>query len=136
MFDLIRSMNLIVKPFIENHAKSYDLTLPEWRAMMILASAPGANGEEIARRLTTDRMSVSRALRRMEEAGRTRRRKSEQDRKNNEWFLTEEGWSVFDEIAAAARQHEADILLAFSDADRRRLATLVKRLMERAEQIS
>ncbi len=133
LFDLIRTMNVIVKPFLDTHAKAYDLSLPEWRAMIILAASPGISGEEIARRVMMDKMTVSRALRRLEKAGRTNRHKLPTDRKANQWYLTVEGWTAFDEIARAARKHEENVLSRFSPAEREQFGELVKRLMVYAE---
>lgn len=133
LFDLIRTMNVIVKPFLETHGKAFDLTLPEWRAMIMLAASPGISGEEIARRVMMDKMTVSRALRRLEKAGRANRHKLPTDRKTNQWYLTGEGWTAFDEIARAARNHEENVLAGFSMDERAQLEGLVRRLMAYAE---
>jgi DNA-binding MarR family transcriptional regulator len=133
LFDLIRTMNVIVKPFLDTHAKAFDLTLPEWRAMIMLGSWPGISGEDIARRMMMDKMTVSRALRRLEYAGRANRRKLPTDRKIYQWYLTAEGWTAFDQIAEAARHHEENVLCRFSSEDRDQLEKLVRRLMAYAE---
>lgn len=133
LFDLIRTMNVIVKPFLDVHGKAIDLTLPEWRAMIMLAASPGISGEEIAKRIMMDKMTVSRALRRLEKVGRTNRHKLPSDRKVNQWYLTPEGWAAFDDIALAARVHEERLLSRFTPEERRAFEELVRRLMEYAE---
>jgi DNA-binding MarR family transcriptional regulator len=133
LFDLIRTMNVIVKPFLDVHGKAIDLSLPEWRAMIMLAASPGISGEEIAKRIMMDKMTVSRALRRLEKVGRTNRHKLPTDRKVNQWYLTAEGWAIFDAIALAARDHEAGLMARFTPEERRTFEDLVRRLMSYAE---
>ena len=73
-FRILVAANRIARPFSERVGERHDLTLPEWRAMMVLADRPDASGEDVTRALETDRMSVSRALRRLRAAGRVERR--------------------------------------------------------------
>ena len=115
---LILAMNLIMRPFLDEHAKRLDLTLPEWRVLKALAAEPERSGEEVARDLYTDRMSVSRALRRLEDRGRADRRKDPSDRKKNLWSLTEEGWAVFDELAPAATARQEEVLATLTTEER------------------
>ena len=115
---LILAMNLIMRPFLDEHAKRLDLTLPEWRALKALAAAPGRSGEDVARGLYTDRMTVSRALRRLEGNGRAVRRKDPSDRKKNLWSLTEDGWAVYDELAPTALARQAEVLAALDEEER------------------
>lgn len=133
LFDLIRTMNVIVKPFLDVHGKAIDLSLPEWRVMIMLAASPGIKGEDIAKRIMMDKMTVSRALRRLEKLGRINRHKLPTDRKVNQWYMTPEGWAIFDAIALAAREHEARLMAGFSPGERGIFEELVRRLMNYAE---
>jgi DNA-binding MarR family transcriptional regulator len=132
MSQMILAMNLIVRPFIETHAKTHDLPLPEWRVMMALANEPERSGEDIARTLAVDRMGVSRALRRLEAKGRAQRRVSPQDRKRNLWTLTEEGWHLFDAIAVSAEARQDEVLRGLTATERRTFLSVLEKVIEQA----
>ncbi|MEE4208908.1 MAG: MarR family winged helix-turn-helix transcriptional regulator [Parvularcula sp.] len=132
MSQMILAMNLIVRPFIETYGKEHDLTLPEWRVMMALAKEPGRSGEEIAKALAVDRMSVSRALRRLEGHGRTVREVAKEDRKRNMWTLTEKGWDLFETVAASAEERQAMVLSGLTADERRIFLTVLERVIENA----
>ena len=107
-FRVLVAANRIARPFPERIGERYDLTLPEWRAMMVLAGDPGASGEVVAQTLATDKMSVSRALRRLLAAGRVERRAAAGRR--NAWQLSEAGWDLFDRIAPLALERDRALL--------------------------
>ena len=127
---LILAMNLIMRPFLDEHAKRLDLTLPEWRALKSLAAEPGRSGEEIARSLYTDRMTVSRALRRLEGNGRAERRKDPTDRKKNLWSLSKAGWAVFNELSPLATARQAEVLSSLTNEERETLHRALGKIIE------
>lgn len=129
MSQLTLAMNLVVRPFADEHAKRLDLTLTEWRVVKALAAEPERSGEEVARASFTERMAVSRALRRLEGQGRTSRRKDPADRKKNLWRLTGEGWAVFDEMAPLAEAHQRAVLVGLSEAERAAFADTLARII-------
>ena len=132
MSQLTLAMNLIVRPFGDQHAKRLDLSLTEWRVVKALAAEPERSGEEVARASFTERMAVSRALRRLESQGRAVRRKAPEDRKKNLWRLTEDGWAVFDEMAPLAEAHQRAMLSRLSAAERAAFADALARIIEGA----
>ena len=129
MSQLTLAMNLIVRPFGDQHAKRLDLSLTEWRVVKALAAEPERSGEEVARTSFTERMAVSRALRRLESQGRAVRRKAPEDRKKNLWRLTEDGWAVFDELAPLAEAHQRAMLADLSAAEQAAFADALSRII-------
>lgn len=132
LFRLILSVALIAKPFIEHHAKRHDLTLNEWRAMMVLASRPGLCGEDVANTLSIERMTASRVLRRMQSAGYTERRQPLNDRKRSCWFLAAGGWEVFDEIAPRAIDRQDHVLQGLTGPQKKALSAAIDSIIEHA----
>jgi MarR family len=61
-FKLVRVVNLTARPFQAGMGKANQLTLNEWRVMVVLASHPGSAATDIAEATGIDKMSVSRAL--------------------------------------------------------------------------
>ena len=127
---LILAVNLIMRPFLEEHGKRLDLSLAEWRMLKALAAEPERSGEEIARSLYTDRMTASRALRRLEAKGRAARRKDPADRKRNLWSLTEAGWVLFDELSPLAKQWQDEVLSPLSAGERAVLSEALDKVIK------
>ena len=127
VFRMIVAMNLIMKPFIEVHGKTWDLSLSEWRCILWLAAAPRASGEDVARGTGMDRMTVSRTLRRLERDGRASRSTDPRNRRRSEWRLTKTGWAIYDGIVPSALERDRSITRAMTREERK----LLKRSLDR-----
>lgn len=101
-FRILVAANRIAEPFPERVGRKFDLTLPEWRCMMALATEPGISGEDIARNMCMDKMGVSRSLRRLAKGGRVIGVPDPANSKRNQWQMTPQGWQVFDQIVPEA----------------------------------
>lgn len=124
-FRLLVAANRIAQPFAERYGRALGLSLPDWRCVLALASAPGASGEAVARRMAMDKMAVSRSLRRLEAAGRVRAEPDPAHPRRQRWQLTEAGWAVVDAILPDALARDA---AAFGDAPAVDKASLFKLL--------
>lgn len=127
-FCLLIAVNRIVQPFQESFGKPHDLTLPEWRCMMALASHPGSSGEEVAQRMAMDKMAVSRSLRRLEQSARVNREPDPANARRNSWELTPQGWEVFDEILPAALERDRRAFAAMPKHEKARMMALLREL--------
>ena len=129
-FRLLVAANRIAQPFADRHGRALGLSLPDWRCVMALASAPGASGEAVARRMAMDKMAVSRSLRRLEAAGRVRAEADPGHARRRLWHLTDAGWAVVDAILPEALARDA---AAFGDGpalDRAQLFRLLDALID------
>jgi len=127
-YRLIQTMNRMVKPFMEEHSKRYSLTLSEWRVINALAANPMVSGEEIARELHMEKMTVSRSLRSLEKTGRVMHRKDSSNRKRNQWTLTQTGWELFDSLAPMALIHQEEFMSVLTTQERDQLFRLLNKL--------
>lgn len=127
-FNLIVLMNLVVKPFNAVFGVENDLSLSEWRCMMWLAAHPGASGQDTANGIGMDRMNVSRSLRSMKSKDYTRRLPGVDDKKKWLWFLTDDGWAVYDRIIASAIDRDHTLVKSLDPAERE----IVLRFLETA----
>lgn len=110
LFRMMVAMNLAVRPFVETLAHRLGLSLPEWRCMMALATVPDSSGQDVARMMGIDQMTVSRSLRRLEKTGRAQRRTDPRNRKRFQWRLLDKGWSDYDVISPTALMREEELL--------------------------
>ncbi|MEQ9639347.1 MAG: MarR family winged helix-turn-helix transcriptional regulator [Alphaproteobacteria bacterium] len=127
-FQFMRLVNLTAKPFNLRFSKQYSLTLNEWRVMMALASYPGLAAHELAQLIGIDKMSISRAVRRMTSMGRISRDPDPGDRRRTLLRLTPDGREVFLAIAPAAKTRERTLFSALSDTEERQLRRLLRKL--------
>ncbi|WP_366092286.1 MarR family winged helix-turn-helix transcriptional regulator [Ferrovibrio sp.] len=109
-FRLLLIGNLLARPFIERIAPQYDLSLPEWRCMVVLAAEPGLSNKEISERTGLDAMSISRALRRLNRHRRLVVVSHPIDGRRSINKLTEAGLGIYIEIATSAAQRETEML--------------------------
>lgn len=128
--------NLTAKPFVALFGERFHLTLTEWRVLLTVADRPGISAQELSDFTGLDKMSVSRVVRRLEEQGRLAREGSESDRRMRHLFLTEEGWSVYDQIAIAAQAREAQIYASLTEAELGELHRMLAKLSARAREPS
>jgi len=123
--------NLTAKPFPRFGAR-FDMNLTDWRMMVTVADRPGISAQELSDYSGLDKMSVSRAVRSLEDQGRLVREGSETDRRMRHLYLTDAGWKVYDEIAAAAVSREAEIYAPLSANERATFRRLLKKLSDQA----
>ena len=74
----------------------HHLSVQQWRILLTLAHHPGATAVEIIARWALQPMSVSRAIRELEQRGLIIRRIGPNDRRSQELFLTRKGQRVYE----------------------------------------
>lgn len=132
-FALLVAANRIARSFAQAHGRRVGLGLPEWRCMMALAAEPDRSGEDIARAMGMEPMTVSRALRRLARHGRARARSDPARRRRNRWRLTDEGWAVVDVIAPDALARDAALLRRLGAPEAAHMVALLRRVVEEAD---
>jgi DNA-binding MarR family transcriptional regulator len=126
-FKLIRLVNLTARPFNEVIGKQYELSLNEWRVMVVLASHPGCFATDVVDYTGLDKMSVSRALGSLAKAKRINRVTDAIDARRTHVALSRVGMELFERIGESAVQREAHMLASLSVIEVARLdATLTK----------
>lgn len=114
------------------YAERHDLTIPEWRVIAVLAQEPGLSAAEVAARTAMDKVAVSRAVARLEHAGRVRRTAARDDRRRQLLALSAAGRDVYTRIVPWALEYERRLLEALDPAALRALDDALQRLTERA----
>ncbi len=129
-FELARAVNLAARPFARMIGRPHRLTLPEWRAMVALARAPGIAASEVASHTGLDKMTVSRALASLERAGRIVREADTADRRRAVARLSPEGEQLFRHLAGLAHQRAPHIFGRLSREELAQLSRLVGKMTE------
>jgi DNA-binding MarR family transcriptional regulator len=126
-FKLIRLVNLTARPFNEVIGKRYELSLNEWRVMVVLASHPACFATDVVDYSGLDKMSVSRALGSLAKAKRIIRLADAIDARRTHLTLSKVGVELFERIGSSAAEREAHMFASLSAIEVTRLdATLNK----------
>ncbi|MBV9431429.1 MAG: MarR family transcriptional regulator [Hyphomicrobiales bacterium] len=123
---LFVATDLLARAFAERVGRHNDLTLPEWRCMMVLARRPGLANIEVAEASGLDVMMVSRALRRLAQHGHLERRSDISDKRRITASLTARGLDLYRNVAASAER----LFEALNAQDRVRLGRYLKAIGE------
>lgn len=127
-FKLIRLVNLTARPFQESVGKLHQLSLIEWRVMVVLASHPGAAATEVVSYTGLDKMSVSRALANLLKLGRITRSTDALDARRALLQLSTKGRELFERISASAVVREAQLFSGISASELTRFEATVEKL--------
>jgi DNA-binding MarR family transcriptional regulator len=129
-FKLVRVVNLTARPFMESLSREHQLTLNEWRVMVVLASHPGVAATEVADFTGLDKMSVSRAIAALSRHRRLRKRADPADARRTQLSLSAAGDALFRRIGAMAAVREARLFGGVSAAEQAQMAQTIDRLIE------
>lgn len=128
-FKLVRVVNLTARPFQAGLGKAHQLTLNEWRVMVVLASHPGSAATDIAEVTGLDKMSVSRALSGLRKLGRVRLQSDDTDLRRSKVYLTPEGKKLYTRIGAQAQQREAQLFSGLSAQEHEAMGATLDKLV-------
>ena len=103
-------------------------------AMFLIRQHAGCSQSEIARELAQDESAVTTMLRRLEQGGMVERRQDPDDRRARKVFLTKEGETKLDRVAAMLGAFNETLTEGFSDEEVEVLARFLTRLPQLREQ--
>ncbi|MEO1039728.1 MAG: MarR family winged helix-turn-helix transcriptional regulator [Pseudomonadota bacterium] len=113
----------------------FGLTIWEWRVIAVLGEAAPLTAQGVCEATAMDKVTVSRAIRALDQRGLVQRRRQAADRRASDVSLTEEGARIYEEIAPVALDHERALLNGFSSEERSQLMALLQRLADRAARL-
>jgi DNA-binding MarR family transcriptional regulator len=114
------------------YAERFQLSIPEWRVLAVLARSPGLSAAQVAQRTAMDKVAVSRAVASLSRARRIERSVEESDRRRSRLRLTADGKAVYDEVVPWALAYENAVLSGIPPASRAALLDLLDDLTLRA----
>ena len=112
------------------------LSVAEWRVLLTLASHGGTNGQEIARRWATNKMTVSRAIDGLRRRGLIERNRNTSDKRVVDVEMTAAGLELFEQMVPIANQRYRELMVSLSASETDRLHEFLLKVIAQADAIS
>ena len=125
--------NRVSRAIAQRYAKTFDLTIPEWRVIAVLGRRPGLSAKEIAEATEMDKVAVSRAVARLCAARRVAAVVDSDDARRQKLALTSAGAAVHAKIAPIALACEERLLASLDMRERAHFDALLDRLLAAAQ---
>lgn len=126
--------NTISQGVARRYQQDHDISVIEWRVVVILGRFPGSTASEVVEKTAMDKVTISRSVRSLEEKGFLQRRVDPSDRRRQRLFLTRgRGKRVLEAIVPLAAAYETDLLDTLDSGERRSLQKLLAKLQGGAE---
>jgi len=127
--------NRVTRAFSTEVEPKFDITLAEWRVILMLNQHPGATAIEITNRWSMDKMAVNRAILKLEEAGAIDRTRKRNDKRSYELTLTDRGQQMYEAIVPTANSRYHQIVSALDRKELSDFAEKLSRLLEQTEKL-
>lgn len=126
--------NTVSQGIAHRYQQDHDISVTEWRVIVMLGRFPGSTASEVVDRTAMDKVSISRAVRSLEEKGFLLRRTDSEDRRRQLLFLTRgRGKRVLESIVPMAAAYETELLNALEENEWAALNGLLAKLQKSAE---
>lgn len=129
VFKLVVAVNLNASVFRRLYSERYDMTLTDWRVLVMVVSRPGISAIEVADVLAEDKMSISRSVRRLLDRRLIRAAKNGRDRRRLSLTVAPRGAAIYAEFSPDAWEHHERFLHRLSAAERLALDGLLDKLI-------
>jgi DNA-binding MarR family transcriptional regulator len=98
------------------YRRRFGISIPEWRVLVHLAHSGKVSVRDIEARVAMEKYEVSRAAKRLREAGLIERKENARDRRLVVFSLTPRGREMMAELLPIARAHQAELEARLGDA--------------------
>lgn len=133
-FRITRLSNALRTNLTKRYLEEFELSLPEWRLLALIARFAPMRFSEVTSRSSMDKGQVSRTLRVMEKRGLTKlkvirtRRSAEALAAPVMVSITAKGRALYRAVLPVARRRQAEMLMTLKEADRVALYTTLDKL--------
>lgn len=127
--------NRVSGAIARRYAKTFDLTIPEWRVIAVLGRRPGLTAKEVAEATEMDKVAVSRAVAKLAAAKRVAANADADDARRQILTLTSQGESLHARIAPIALDAERRLLASLEPRERASFDAVVDRLLAAAKDL-
>lgn len=135
VINLARIGALLSRPFFQKYASDYNLSLNEWRVIVVVHDRPGTSGQEVGRLAGIIPMNVSRAVATLKKTGRIRSEADPENHRRQMLYLTDGGEALYQQLYPQARAHAEKLFDVFSEDERKEFSEMLQRLYDRAEEL-
>lgn len=128
--------NTVSQGIAHRYQQDHDISVTEWRIIVMLGRFPGLTASEVVERTAMDKVAISRAVRTLEEKGLVQRQTDKNDRRRLRLYLTRgRGKRVVESIVPRAAAYETELLNALDAGERASLDALLDKLQVSAESL-
>lgn len=126
-YNLRRAQVALFQDFAAATAE-HDVTPGQFGVLVLIDATPGLNQTELGEAMGVDRSTVVAVIDRLQKRGVVERRAVPGDRRSHALHLTPQGRQLLARMVPTVRAHEARFAGHLSDAERRQLIDLLKKL--------
>lgn len=119
----------ITRAFESRIELRYGISAAEWRVLLSLYRTSGLTAKEIHEQWAMDKMTVSRAVRRLEKSGRAKRHRHPKDGRSFIVVVTPRGTRLVKKILPTADARYREVLSCLSEQERRALERTLAKLL-------
>ena len=120
--------NQVSERIAQVYRSLFNLTIPEWRLIAVIAESPGTTQQLVAQRTRMDKVTVSRACTALVSRQLVRREADSNDRRALKLTLTPSGDTLYAAVAPKALEIEAQIIACLSGQEISQLKALLTKL--------
>jgi DNA-binding MarR family transcriptional regulator len=132
-YKLVVVTDSVSRVFAESYEQLFNLTIPEWRALAIIAEYGTLSPTTIGHRTAMDKVKVSRATQSLVAKGLLRQSQDPRDGRGRLLRLTRKGATVHAGMVPLAEKLEAEVFNDLSSADTAALKRVLAKITTRLE---
>lgn len=134
-YRLLRLSNTLGLYSSRRYRKEFDVTLPEWRVISIIASEEPTSARDISRVLATDKAWVGHTVESLRRRGYVTRSSDKQDARRTLLNLTRQGRETHDAILSVALRRQRRLAATLADGRFESLIASLDRLQAEADRM-
>ncbi len=122
--------------FATRYQERFGLSIPEWRVVAVIGQHGSLSTQQVIERTGMDRVRVSRAVIRLADKALLERRPHPQDQRAQVLQLSRQGRAMYREIVPLARDMQAALAAALTEAEQRQLGSILDKIGRRTRELS
>lgn len=136
-YRLSQLSNTVSQGIAQFYQQQHELTVPEWRVMVVLGRYPGLTASQICERTVMDKVTVSRAVKLLLDKKYLQRITDESDRRRRPLRVSpDRGKKVLDEVIPFALGYQHALLRSLSVEDLSAFESMMEKLLFAATQLN
>jgi DNA-binding MarR family transcriptional regulator len=118
------------------YLRRFDLTVPEWRMLSILAALGPCSARDVVGQVSIDKALISRTIKRLQARDFLEVRSNPDDRRTSKIELSAQGAAMYRKLLPFARRRQASLIEDLTGAERQALWSALEKLRRTAETLN
>ncbi len=128
-YRLVVLSNKIGNEIAESYESKFNLSIPEWRVIAILARHPKISAQDLGKKAAMDKVAVSRAVKNLLLENRIVRVFSDNDKRQSILSLSKQGGDIYKQVVPEARKYEDQLKSKLTEKELENLDIILEKLM-------